>query len=391
MRELPKRIDNMYKEIENFQDYEYTYCIAYEMAMRNEEIINKINLFNTAFPNIKEIINKINKTNLFNTTFPNNLESLAEDLKVNFYLSKDIIYEIPKFEEYIESKITLEAIEDGAEKLLKYLQSNNLLKYIPQFRRHVSKDLNNLTIEELLEYKNFFFFYGEKDNIKYNCGIFNDLDLSIVPKEFLLIQRDNIKQNGKIDSNFFSRPKLHIPKDIDKTIDLRINPNLPKDELIAYISKIKDAYNNDNLIIKNSLELLGEELDKSEKMKSKALPKDKVKRKKTMADAFYIYDTWKILEIHYAEKTKELKEKLEKEIQSIKNNLNYDKYDRKSKIDDAKTNNEFNLSNYTKVSLKTEIASQLNISIDTVDKLHTLMIKYIDNLKYKELITGLSN
>ena len=270
-------------------------------------------------------------------------------------------------------------------------KKHTLFKYIPQFRKYVSKDLNNLTIEELLEYKNFFFFYGEKDNIKYNCGIFNDLDLSIVPKEFLLIQKDNIKKNGKIDSNFFSRPKLHIPKDIDKTIDLRINPNLPKDELIAYISKIKDAYNNDNLIIKNSLELLGEELDKSEKMKSKALPKDKVKRKKTMADAFYIYDTWKILEIHYAEKTKELKEKLEKEIQSIKNNLNYDKYDRKSKIDDAKTNNEFNLSNYTKVSLKTEIASQLNISIDTVDKLHTLMIKYIDNLKYKELITGLSN
>jgi hypothetical protein len=371
MKELPNRSNPIYKEIEQFKDYELTDCIAYEMAIRNEEIINKINLFNT--------------------TFPNNLESLAEDLKVNFYLSKDIIYEIPKFEEYIESKITLESIEDGAEKLLKYLQSNNLLRYIPQFRKHVSKDLNNLTIEELLEYKNFFFFYGEKDNIKYNCGIFNDLDLSIVPKEFLLIQKDNIKKNGKIDSNFFSRPKLHIPKDIDKTIDLKINPNLPKDELIAYISKIKDEYDEDNSIIKNSLELLGEELDKSEKMKSKALPKDKEKRKKTMADAFYIYDTWKILEIHYAEKTKELKEKLEKEIQSIKNNLNYDKYDRKSKIDDAKRNNEFNLSNYTKVSLKTEIASQLNISIDTVDKLHTLMIKYIDNLKYKELITGLSN
>ena len=392
MKELPKRSDLIYKEIEEFKDYEYTNCIAYEMAMRNEEIINKINLFNTAFPNIKEIINKINKTNLFNTTFPNNLESLAEDLKVNFYVSKDIIYEIPKFEEYIESKITLEAIEDGAEKLLKYLQSNNLLKYIPQFRRHVSKDLNNLTIEELLEYKNFFFFYGEKDNIKYNCGIFNDLDLSIVPKEFLLIQRDNIKQNGKIDSNFFSRPKLHIPKDIDKTIDLKINPNLPKDELIAYISKIKDTYDNDNSTIKTPLELLGDELDKSDEMKSKALPKkDKAKRKKAMADAFYIYDTWKILEIEYAEKTKELKEKLEKDIQSIKNNLNYGKYNRKSNTDIVKTKIDDDLRNYTKVSLKTEIANHLNISIDNVDKLHGLMIKYIDNLKYKELITGLSN
>ena len=49
------------------------------------------------------------------------------------------------------------------------------------------------------------------------------------------------------------------------------------------------------------------------------------------------------------------------------------------------------LVNYTKVSLRAEIANQLNVSIDTVDKLHALMVKYIDKLKYKELITGVSN
>jgi len=31
---LPKRTDLIYKQIENFEDYEFTYCIAYEMAIR---------------------------------------------------------------------------------------------------------------------------------------------------------------------------------------------------------------------------------------------------------------------------------------------------------------------------------------------------------------------
>jgi len=46
--ELPKRDDNVYKEIEAFEDYEYTNCIAFEMAIRNDEVkslLDKTNLF----------------------------------------------------------------------------------------------------------------------------------------------------------------------------------------------------------------------------------------------------------------------------------------------------------------------------------------------------------
>ena len=35
---LPKRKDPIYKEIEEFKDYEFTNCIAYEMAIRNKEV-----------------------------------------------------------------------------------------------------------------------------------------------------------------------------------------------------------------------------------------------------------------------------------------------------------------------------------------------------------------
>lgn len=40
MDNLPKRNDDIYKEIENFEDYELTECIAYEMAIRTDIIKN---------------------------------------------------------------------------------------------------------------------------------------------------------------------------------------------------------------------------------------------------------------------------------------------------------------------------------------------------------------
>lgn len=38
MDKLPQRDDLIYKEIQKFQNYELTNCIAYEMAIRNTEV-----------------------------------------------------------------------------------------------------------------------------------------------------------------------------------------------------------------------------------------------------------------------------------------------------------------------------------------------------------------
>ena len=40
---LPNRADEKYTRIENYEDYEFTHCIAYEMAIRNEEDIKITN------------------------------------------------------------------------------------------------------------------------------------------------------------------------------------------------------------------------------------------------------------------------------------------------------------------------------------------------------------
>lgn len=390
-----KRDDTIYKDIENFQDYEYTYCIAYEMAIRNSEVIKTIKSFLENFINLDLYDNPILcDTNAFIKS-QNEVQKLLSDFNINpleLYINYNFFEDVNiklgdilnKLEEHLS--LTLKGIFFEKEK-----QEYEFFDTPEDDIRNaklLDKPLSDEKSYRLLKGNKYFesFIYYKEDKVKNLKNLLTENEFNQLNKEDFV----QILQNDWIRPRY-SRPKLHKSFLQSRKRKVEIDFTLPEIELVDFISKIKKEFDKDNSYIKNPLELLGDELDKSDEMKSKALPKDKLKRKKIMADAFYIYDTWKILEIHYAEKTKELKEKLKKEIQSIKNNFNYDKYDKKSKIDDAKTNNEFSLSNYTKVSLKTEIASQLNISIDTVDKLHTLMIKYIDNLKYKELITGLSN
>ncbi|MGD9625444.1 MAG: hypothetical protein AB7U51_12415 [Arcobacter sp.] len=358
---LPKRSDTIYKEIEGyseknsigFKDYEYTNCIAYEMAIRNDEVISLKNLLiETQF----EYSEKDKEVEGFTKEF--------FDL-FDYYNKKEKII-LKKLEKFGFDEFTLLPVridfKDGIE---------------------TKKNQNKKKITTIIQYK-----YPKNT-------LFSDCILKKASCDYDFLQyalkTGQLEDENEIKSNFKSRFRRPILKFRHNEFNLKINPNLPKEELIAYILKIKEEYDSENSILKSPIELLGEWLAKAEVMKSKAIPKDKNKRKKALADAFFIYDLWKILEVDYSEKTKKLKVEQEKEIKAIKQNINYDKYDKKSLIDEIKSKYSDLLNQYSKLSLKTEIANQLNISIDTVDKLHTLMIKYIDSLKYKELITGISN
>ena len=53
---LPLPNDPRYENIANYKDYEFTYCIAYEMAIRTDEFY-KIKYLNMAIQDIQAIIN----------------------------------------------------------------------------------------------------------------------------------------------------------------------------------------------------------------------------------------------------------------------------------------------------------------------------------------------
>lgn len=353
MTDLPERIDPIYKEIESFEDYEYSNCIAYEMAIRNDEVKRFIKMRNNFILDMDididgEEINNSNELDLINK------------LEKHYLIGIDICSNIRKI-------------------YSKYLKENKDYDAIDAFYSNIEK-------------YEFSFDRGCYDAKKVHL---NSRELAgTFDKGILLLDFKKDEENATIEDKdflYFKRPRLLVPKDINKEIFLRLNFNLPKEELAAYILKIKDEFDKDNSIIKSPLELLGKKLDKANKVKSKSLPKDKNKRKKAMANAFYVYDMYKILEQEYSIKIDNLKVERDTQIKNIKLSKNYDRQEKESMIQEIKEEYNYLLEQYSKTSIKTEINLQSGLSIDDIERYKALMNKYIDELKYKELITGISN
>ncbi len=77
-------------------------------------------------------------------------------------------------------------------------------------------------------------------------------------------------------------------------MQIELNLALPKNELEAYMNKIKEMYDNDKDIIKSGVELLGVELSNAGFLSSDSDQMYKKDRRKTLqekcTDLFFIYD-----------------------------------------------------------------------------------------------------
>jgi len=365
MDKLPQRDDLIYKEIEEFQDYELTNCIAYEMAIRNEYIVNKIKLFN-----------------MFHYE---DFKMGLTELKNKYYLGKEIIFGIKYLKREIRGLGLLKDIKDGIEKLLLFLQSKNLLMKFVNYDEYIKKEINELSLNELLEYKDFLYFHGYINDNKYDCSIFEELDLNVVPNEFFFNEKIDFINNPRIENNFYSRPYLIVPRNIDRSINLNLNLDLPKEELLAYISKIKDEYDKDNSIIKTPLELLGETLE-NENIDIKNLPKRDIK--KIYADMFYIYDYFTFQDKKYKNEREKLKNKLKTKIKEINKTWDYDKLDKKEKIEPFSDDYKIDKQKYSKEKIIDELIKELEFKKTKVTDYLKIMRMFIDDLEYKKLLTG---
>jgi hypothetical protein len=359
---VPKRTDAIYKEIEGydertnptgFKEYEYTNCIAYEMAIRNDiarKIIIKLNKIKKLRSNLNHNFFKIDK-------FTRNKKNIEDFFIINNEMIEG--YLIRKLEKDFGIKYNYNQLKDGKVKINRYTEL---------FREALFSELVPL------------------NNRKFS----HKTRSSFVTKEgFLIEQIYNRKKEIKseITTNF----KKMLELGNISSVKIKLNLNLPKDELVAFIREIKDEYDNNKSIVKNPLELLGKQIDKAEEIKSKALPKDTLKRKKAMASAFYVYDIYKILEDQYRVKKEELILERDNEIKQIKQSKNYQKIEKETIIQNLKDIYQDQLNQYSKTSIKIEISLESRLSLDDIERYRALMNKYIDGLKYKELITGISN
>jgi len=292
MNKLPQRDDLIYKEIEEFQDYELTNCVAYEMAVRNK--------------NISALVNKYLKKRF--------VFSYAEEKNADIELLKDYGFTL-------ETMLWTEILGILKQDIKLF---NGRIRTPITYSNDILKNKTN----------NNSYIYFEKDS--FFSESFYDKN-TIVEK----IKENNINKEFISSIRFsFKRPKLQFQR--NKIVKIDSNLNLPKEELIAYISKIKDDFDKDNSIIKTPLELLGETLEKSDNNKTPKKPKASV-----YADWFYIYDYWK-----------------------------YEKIQGKTDKD---------------IFVALEVEKNVSYKEDMLRKIRDKMKYFIDDLGYKELITGVKN
>lgn len=346
---LPERTDLKYSYIENYEDYELTHCIVYEMAIRIEQV--------------KQLLDKIEyltvlKCEILNQPYvSSNPDSISVEEKKQY--SRLGIFHI--------NEILDECSRELVEKYCIYPDHNNSETTNHNGYVLIKNILSNTTEEAKYSYISN---QVKNEGFTVSQGIYKD---------------DNTYDISYINTNF----KRYV-HDTNQTY-VALNFSLPKDELISYISNIKDQYDTKNSIIKNPLELLGQELSKAEKPKSaKKFPKH---RKSAFADAFYIYDLYKILEVIFDTKYNELKTKKNKDIKNIrarKEVEEFDKQQKDDKIEEIQKKYE-DINDWTRVSLKVEISTISKYSIDKVEVYLAFLNKYINNgLKYRELLTSKS-
>lgn len=327
MDNLPKRDDPIYKEIESFEKYELTPCIAYEMAIRNEKV--------------KKILDQIARAPLHD-------DKMIQVLMDNW--DND-----PKLQKM--PKPGLIPFNKEKDKLINELKNNYFVDYYNDrpleqeqvMKKILNRQLTNFPIHE-----------------KTGNGFIIEQGINSESTDF---DFSTIK-------TFFKRSLY----DANQT-SVILNLHLPKEELIAYINQIKNTYDNDESIIKSPLELLGEILH-FESIDFKNMTAEE------WADCFFIYDYFKTspdtnVQTRYEKIQKLLTEyngfKIEKYNLEIKESRKHG------------DNSKYKIVSYSAYQINKEIYRNKVVkdfySEKTIRERFKLMFSLIDNLKYQTLIS----
>lgn len=402
---MPVIDDPRYETIKNYEDFEFTNCIAYEMVIRTEEFkkteylistikdLKKLNYLERCYYMsekgkyifLKEIrfmhkdIEELLKKHVDNKSSPNTIDEILADLYIELEKSKEILkaYGILNLNSFLTQDmidltngdfnlldqigyLTIKDFKNGIDLLINfYLQKERIYKKdISEVKFKKVTKTNSEEIKSKLKS-----YYIETDsNI---IQISKDIIISDLDNEFQSFIKKHHNKYKYIDTQpNYTRPSLHFLN--AKIINLPINLNFPEEELKSLILKIKKDYDNKNFLIKTPVEQLGEKLEKFKRPNSeKKLPsRDIERRKDAFAKAFCVYDLDKVLSPIFAKKNEEFRKN----------------------INDYKDDNP-----YTKIKLKEEISSIVGVCDDTVKVYRTLMKEYIDGKKFIELITGVKS
>lgn len=347
MDNLPKRDNPIYTDIEKFEDYELTNCIAYEMAIRNDENIQAI-------------------TNFIKKHIQTNKEKTRSELICEIDLSCKYL------EQLRQSFINPESL------YLQYPWFNTLLSYIEQekvnfievYKSKVKKIIpNELPLDNQKEtYK----IYTENINTRFIDALFftkkemdsGVLKLSDVTGEHIENSEIYLKElktnyfiydtSYKIENDlheilkrdikaYYKRPRLETYFFQNKKVKLELNLALPLKDLEATIKKLKKEFDKNHSIVLSASEFTGKQLVSLDKDIERVLSYPH-----NVANLFFVYDCLKV-------------GATQNQISRLIYNYYADKDENTKRVGDP----------------------------GTVKKYKEIAIDYIENKRYKELITGI--
>lgn len=351
MAVLPIRADPMYEEIENFEDYELTQCVAYEMAIRNDDNIKAIDDVIEYYNKNKEHLYKGNE---YTETFLHIID-LISDIEIVDIRREEPYY---KYMKYFDNKF----VSDDFIQIVKETRS---------MKRYLDGHLEPSLLDKVIN-PGVFMNAREDEEERDGFSIFTQILDGTDPNDFDTGKPRIYHSNGTIIIEKFKRPKIKISEFKTNDVILKVNVKKPLAELVALISHIQknleprqDFMKPNQDVFRSPIELLGYDIKSADNKKiSKAL----------IADKFFAYDYKKAAIQFYKEKN----EKKKKDYKADET-LNYKEVNEKFK--------------YTKDNPATEavedIEKILKCQKSTVAGYIKDMNEYINKKKYIELLTGI--
>jgi len=141
--------------------------------------------------------------------------------------------------------------------------------------------------------------------------------------------------------------------------------------------------------VKSFVEVFNKIIEEIEGIKNlKAIAKDKKLRNRDYANAFWIYDLYKIIGKEFYKKELELQQEAEIQIEKINGNVQYSKQTKQHEYDKIDEKLQKHLKLFSKTALDIAVHKLTGVELSKMRQLHALLKEYIDEDKFKNIILG---
>lgn len=381
---LPRRDDEVYQIISSYEQYELTHCISYEMAIRNKDVkvlLEKIKTLTLLSRDLfkADMLHK-NDSALFyimeieeqREKILESLEALQIVLNIDFNTASPTKIQSELFRLITEYTVLLE--ED-------YYMIYDRKDIVPEGMEEVFKEPNHHETDiELNQYMD----KAIKESIRHAYDTSPRYKDNFTFKDGYSIYQASYEDSNEYDINKIF-PNFKQPMKQFNQTQVAFNMSLPKDEIISYISKIKDDYDNKETSYKTLNQLLYEEDTRTEE-------KLEHNQQNRYADDFFIYDYYTQSGENHEKKLEIIQKKLSQyhgmKIENGRNNykpIDYDEAIIKMQSKST-TNNSNSLDDLVARFQENEHIIHYIETIKIIENRYESLKNAIDNKRYKKLI-----